>query len=60
MCALTYVSISNAFLSVCVLLPVVSCSALWLLMFALMLKRLLVSSVLAGPLDNWFVAEESW
>lgn len=45
---LIYVSISYVFLNVCVLLPGVSCSALWLFILALLSKRLLMSSRLAG------------
>lgn len=51
---------SHAFLKVCMILRAVSCSTLWLLILSLCLKRLLVSSRLGGPRDNWFVAEPSW
>lgn len=60
MCTLMYVSISHAFLNVCRHLPGVCCSALWLLIFAVFLKGLLVSSMLAGALGNWYVEEQSW
>lgn len=55
----SYVSISPTFFNI-LLLPGVSCSALWLLIFALFLKRPWVSSKLAGPPDSWFVEEQSW